>query len=194
MAITTELIKELRDKTGVSIMQCKKALEESGGDIEKAIIALQKQSKAIASKKGGRTLAAGVVASYLHAGGNVGTLVELSCETDFVSKNEEFKKLAHDIAMHVAASNPQFLKRGDVSEEAEKKAREVFAKEIEGKPVDLQEKIIKGKLDAYFDEKTLMRQAFIKDPDKKISDLVESAIQKFGERIEVSRFVRFAVE
>mgnify|MGYP001201628273 CR=1 FL=1 len=194
MEITTEHIKELRDATGVSVMQCKKALEESGGDMEKAKIVLQKQSKVAASKKGDRDLGAGIVASYIHAGGTVGSLVELACETDFVSKNEEFQKLAYDIAMHVAASTPQYLKRDEVTDEDEKKAREVFAKDIEGKPADIQEKIMEGKLDAHFGEKVLLEQPFIKDGDKTIKDLIETAVQKFGERVELTRFARFSIE
>ena len=193
MAITTEQIKELRDATGVSVMQCKKALEEANGDQEKAKIALQKQSKAVASKKLDRELGSGTIASYIHAGGAVGSMVELACETDFVSKNEEFKKLAYDIAMHVAASAPESLKRDDVTEEQESKVKEVFQKEVEGKPSDIQDKIMQGKVSSYFDEKVLLDQKFIKDPDKKISDLIESGIQKFGERIEVLRFVRYSV-
>ena len=136
MAITTDQIKELREATGVSVMQCKKALEESSGDMEKAKIVLQKQSKVAASKKGDRSLGAGIVSSYIHAGGTVGVLVELACETDFVSKNEEFQKIAYDIAMHIAASAPEFLKRDEITVEAEQKAKEVFVKDIEGKPVD----------------------------------------------------------
>ncbi len=193
MAITTEQIKELRDATGVSVMQCKKALEEAGGDQEKAKIALQKQSKAAASKKADRELGAGTVASYIHAGGAVGSMVELACETDFVSKNEEFQKLAYDLAMHIAASAPEFLKREEVSEEEESKVKEVFKKEVEGKPADIQDKIMQGKLDAHFDEKVLLRQKFIKDPDRRISDLVESGVQKFGVRIEIVQYARFSV-
>lgn len=193
MAITTDQIKELRDATGVSVMQCKKALEEAGGDLEKARIALAKQSKQAAAKKADRDLGAGTVASYIHAGGAVGALVELACETDFVSKNEEFQKLAYDIAMHVAAAAPEFMKRDEVTEEQTAKVKEVFQKEVEGKPEDIQEKIMQGKLDAYFDEKVLLDQKFIKDPDKKISDLIEAAVQKFGERTEVVRYARFSV-
>lgn len=193
MEITTNQIKELRDRTGVSVMQCKKALEEAGGDNEKAIIILQKNSKNIAQKKSDRTLGAGIIQSYVHGTGTVGTLVELSCETDFVAKNAEFKTLAYDIAMHIAATDPEFLKKSDVSSEARQKASEVFAKEAEGKPEDIKMKIIEGKLSAYFGEKTLMEQPFIKNPDLKISNLIESAVQKFGEKIEIARFVRFSV-
>jgi len=193
MAITTEQIKELREATGVSVMQCKKALEEAGGDQEKAKVALAKQSKKAASKKADRELGSGTVAAYIHAGGAVGTLVELACETDFVSKNEEFQKIAYDIAMHVAAAAPEFLKRDEVTEEQTTKVKEVFQKEVEGKPEDIQDKIMQGKLDAYFDEKVLLDQKFIKDPEKRISDLIEAATQKFGERTEIVRYSRFSV-
>ncbi len=192
--ITTEQIKTLRDSSGISVMQCKKALEEAQGDMEKALIILRKKGADIATKKADRTLGAGVVASYIHGIGTVGAMVELSCETDFVSKNEEFKTLARDIAMQVAASNPLDLKGEDVAEDAKAKAREVFAKEVEGKPAAIVEKIMQGKLQSYFGEKTLLDQPFIKNPDLTIKMLIESAIQKFGEKIEVARFVRFSVE
>ncbi len=190
--ISTELIKQLRDQTGLSIMQCKKALEEAGGDIEKAIVILQKESKNVATKKSDRTLGAGVVASYIHGAGSVGAIVELSCETDFVAKNDEFKALAYDIAMHVAASNPQFLKMEDITSDAKRAAEEVFVEETAGKPEELKAKILEGKLASYFGEQTLMEQQFIKDPEKKIKDLISGAIQKFGERTEIRRFVRFS--
>ena len=191
--ITTELIKDLRDRTGISVMQCKKALEEAGGDIEKALVILRKKGAAAAEKKADRTLGAGAVAAYVHGNGNVGAMVELSCETDFVSNNAEFKQLAYDIAMHVAASSPQFLKKEDITEEAKKAASEVFAKEVEGKPENLKEKILAGKLDAYFADKVLLEQPFIKNPDITISGLIQSAIQKFGEKTEISKFTRFSV-
>jgi elongation factor Ts len=190
--ITTEQVKELRDRTGLSIMQCKKALEEAHGDIEKAIIILQKKSGEVASKKSGRTLGAGAIASYIHGAGAVGAIVELSCETDFVAKNEEFKALAYDIAMQVAATDPQFLKMEDITPDSKKAAEEVFAAEVKDKPEDMKAKILEGKLNAYFGEQTLMEQPFIKDPEKKIKDLITGATQKFGERTEIRRFVRFA--
>jgi len=192
--ITTEQVKELRDKTGLSIMQCKKALEEAGGDIEKAIVILRKASGGVASKKSDRTLGAGVVASYIHSGGAVGAIVELSCETDFVAKNEEFKGIAYDIAMQVAATDPQFLKMEDITPDSKKSAMEVFSAEVEGKPEDIKEKILEGKLNSYFGEKTLLEQDFIKNPELKIKDLITGAVQKFGERIEVRRFVRFSTQ
>jgi elongation factor Ts len=192
--VTTEEIKQLRDKTGVSVMKCKKALEEAGGDVEKALIILRKEASASADKKSDRDLGAGAVASYIHGDGVVGTLAELSCETDFVSKNEDFQKLAYEIAMHVAAANPTWLSKDDISDEARQKAKEVFAEEIKDKPADLQEKILSGKLETYFDEKTLLEQPYIKDESKKIKDLVNEAVQKFGERTEIRRFARFSVK
>lgn len=191
--ITTEQIKELRDATGVSVMQCKKALEESEGSIEKAIIILRKKSGEIAAKKGDRTFGAGTVQGYMHSTGRVGTIVELLCETDFVSGNEEFKALARDIAMHITATNPKFLKKDDITEEAKNIAREVFIKEVEGKPKDIQDKILAGKLDTYFAEIVLLNQPFIKNPDLTIEAIVQAAVQKFGEKIEISRFHRFGV-
>lgn len=194
MEITTELIKTLRDKTGVSVMQCKKALEEAGGDMDKAIIILQKRSAEAALKKSDRELGAGVVESYVHSTKAVGAMVELMCETDFVSGNEEFKKLAYDIAMHVAAANPQYLKKEDISEESKSKALEVFTPEVEGKPEELKEKILSGKLDAFFGEQVLLEQAFIKNGDLTIKNLIEQGSQKFGEKVEITRFVRFSVK
>jgi len=193
MEITTDQVKELRKETKVSVMQCKKALEEAEGDFEKAKVLLRKQSAKTASKKSDRTLGAGAVSSYIHAGGKVGAMVELLCETDFVAKNEDFQALAREIAMHVAAAAPEFVKPEDIKEEDKVKAREIFTKEAEGKPEDIKQKIIDGKLAAYFDEKTLLNQAYIKDGDKTINALIEEAIQKFGEKMEIGRIARFSV-
>jgi elongation factor Ts len=193
MEITTELIKDLRDKSGVSVMQCKKALEEAGGDMQKAISILQKKSKEIAAKKQDRTLGAGVVASYIHATRKVGSMVELLCETDFVSGNADFQNLARDIAMHVSATNPDYLKMDDVSPAEMEKSQELFASDVEGKPEDIKKKIIEGKLASYWGERVLLDQPFIKNPDLTIRDLINSAIQKFGEKIEMSRFTRFSI-
>lgn len=194
MSATTEQIKELRDQTGISIMQCKKALEEAGGDVNKALIVLRKKGAEVAAKKAGRSLGAGIIAAYIHAGGTVGSMVELSCETDFVSGNEEFKKLAYDAAMHVAAANPEFLRMEDVAEEVKIAAREIFSKEAEGKAGNMKEKIIEGKLSAYFSERVLLNQLFIKNPEITVKTLVDNAVQKFGEKIEISRFVRFSTK
>lgn len=191
--ISTDQVKELRDKTGISIMQCRKALEEAGGDMGKAQIILQKQSKAVAEKKSDRELNAGVIQAYIHSNGSVGAMLELTCETDFVSKNEEFKNLAYDLAMQVAATNPKYLSKEDISQEAKKEAAEVFSKEVADKPDELKEKILSGKLDAFFAEQILLEQPFIKNPDTKIVGLIESAVQKFGEKIRISRFSRFSI-
>lgn len=191
---TTEEIKALRDMTGVSVMQCKKALEEAGGDIEKAKIILRKQSSAIAGKKADRTLGAGVAAAYVHAGGSVVGAVVLGSETDFVSKNEEFSKLAYDIAMHVAAMNPQFMTREDVKDEDLKAAREVFANEAAKVPEAARAKAIEGKVDSYLKERVLLDQPFVKDSSVTIRQLVDSAVQKFGEKVEVVKFSRLSVK
>jgi elongation factor Ts len=191
--ITTEQIKELRDTTGLSIMQCKKALEEAAGDMGKAIILLQKKGAGIAAKKADRTLGAGRVASYVHSTGNIASLVELLCETDFVAKNEEFGALAYNIAMQVAATNPLYLKMADIPEATRKEAEEVFAKEVLGKPEEMKAKILEGKLNAYFKDKVLMEQEYIKNPEVTINGLIEGFIQKFGERTEIGRFTRIGV-
>jgi len=174
-------------------MQCKKALEEAGGDREKAKVILRKQSSSAAAKKAERTLGAGAIGNYVHATGTIGAMTVLSCETDFVAKNDEFRSLARNIAMHVAAMNPEFLRREDVNTEAMDAARAVFEKEAAGKSAEIREKVVSGKLDAYFAEKTLLEQPFIKDEKQRIRDLVAAASQKFGERVEVTRFVRIAV-
>jgi elongation factor Ts len=191
--VTTDVIKKLRDETGVSVMQCKKALEEAGGDVAKAIVILKKKGADAANKKADRTLNAGAIASYVHATGNVGAMIEIACETDFVAKNPEFKQLAYDIAMHIAASKPEFLKREDITADARELAASVFEKETEGKPKDMKEKILEGKLAAYFSERVLLEQPFIKNPEVTIAGLVASAVQKFGEKTEIIRFVRFGV-
>jgi len=191
--ITMDQIKALRDKTGISVMQCRKALEEAGGDEEKALVLLQKKGAEIAAKKSDREFGAGVVASYIHANGSIGAMVQLVSETDFVSNNDEFKTLARDIAMQVSATNPEFTKKEEVDEAAQAKAKEVFQAEVEGKPENLKGQILAGKLDAYFKDKILLEQPFIKNPDVTIKQLIENAIQKFGERIEVARFVRMNI-
>lgn len=193
MEITTENIKQLRDRTGVSIMQCRKALMEAAGDMEKAILILEKNSKSIALKKSERTLGAGVVQSYIHGVGTVGSMVELFCETDFVAKNDDFKNLARELAMHIAAMNPQFVRKEDIGAEDKRKALDVFADEVKGKPENIKEKILEGKLAAFFCERTLLDQPFFKNQEATVSQVIETAIQKFGEKIEVGRFVRFAI-
>lgn len=193
MNISTEQVKKLRDETGVSVMQCRKALEEAGGDEEKAKIILRKISKLSAEKKSDRNLGAGTVASYVHSNGTVGTMVELLCETDFVARNEEFRTLARDIAMHIAALAPEFVKKEDVPEEAKVKAKELFLSEVSDKPKEMQEKILEGKMSNYLAEKVLLDQTFIKNPEMTIKALIEGASQKFGERTEIGRFSRFSI-
>lgn len=194
MEITTELIKALRDETGVSVMQCKKALQGGGGDVEKAKIILRKQSSSIASKKSDRTLGAGVASAYTHAGGSVVGAVVLACETDFVAKNEEFAKLAYGIAMHVAAMNPQFKSRADVREEDKRAAIEVFEKEAANLPEAVRTRAVEGKIESYLKERILLEQAYVKDSTITVRGLIDSAIQKFGEKIEVVRFERLSVK
>ena len=191
--ITTEQVKALRDSTGISVMQCKKALEEAGGDTEKALVILRKKSGELSAKKADRTFGAGIVHAYVHSTGKVATMVELVCETDFVSGNADFKTLAHDIAMHIAAANPKFLNKDEITEEEKNTAREVFMKEVEGKPKDMQDKILEGKLSTYFGEMVLLNQPFIKNPEMTIEALIAAAVQKFGEKIAIARFTRFAV-
>lgn len=190
---TTEEIKQLRDLTGVSIMQCKKALEEAGDDIEKAKVILRKASAAIATKKADRELGAGVAAAYTHAGGAVVGAIVLACETDFVSKNEEFAKLAYDIAMHVAAMKPEFRSREQVQESDIAAAKSVFEGEVANVPEAAREKALQGKIDSYLKEKVLMEQPFVKDGSVTIGELITQAVQKFGEKVEIVRFERLSV-
>ncbi len=191
--ITTEQVKELRNSTGLSIMQCKKALEEADGDMAKAVILLQKKGAGISAKKADRVFGAGAVAAYIHTSGTIGTLLELKCETDFVAKNEEFKALAYNLAMHVAAANPIYLKMSDVPEADKKQAEEAFLKEVADKPADMQAKILENKVNAYFKERVLTEQNYIKNPEQTIQALIEAFVQKFGERTEIGRFTRFGI-
>lgn len=188
-----DIIKALRDETGISVMQCKKALEETGGDVEKAKVILRKASAAAAAKKADRALGAGVAAAYTHAGGTVVGAVVLSCETDFVGKNEEFVKLAYDLAMHVAAMRPEFLNKEQVQEKDIQAARSVFEEEVKNVPEANREKALQGKIDSYLMERVLMEQPYVKDSSLQVKGLIESAIQKFGEKIEITRFERLSV-
>lgn len=194
MEITSAAIKSLRDQTGISVMQCKKALEEAQGDMEKALIILKQKRKEAADKKSDRILGAGAVGVYAHNTGEVAAMVLLASETDFVSKNEQFIALAREIAMHVAAQDPKFISREQVSDEAIVKAKEVFAADIQDKPVDMQEKIMEGKLNSYFKEQILLEQPFIKNPEVTIGEMVDGAVQKFGEKISVVDFKRLSVK
>jgi elongation factor Ts len=191
MEITTDSIKELREMTGVSVMQCKKALEEAGGDLGKAAVILKKHSAASALKKADRSLASGTIGSYTHDG-NIGAMVALACETDFVAKNPEFGALARDLAMHVAATSPAYVTSDEISEEAKQTATAVFEKEVADKPLNMRAKILEGKLSNYFRDQVFLEQSFIKDESKTIRDLLNEATQKFGERVEISRFARLS--
>lgn len=194
MEITSTQIKQLRDQTGISVMQCKKALEEAEGDMDKALIILKKKRSEAADKKADRELAAGAVGVYTHNTNEVAAIVVLSCETDFVAKNQEFIALARDIAMHVAALNPKFISRSEVDDVIIGKAKEVFIAEVQDKPKEMQEKILEGKLSSYFKEQILLEQPFIKNPDTTIGELVNGAVQKFGENVIVTEIRRVAVK
>lgn len=194
MEITSTQIKALRDQTGISVMQCKKALEEAGGDMEKALIILKKKRSEAVDKKADRELGAGTVGAYVHNTHEVAALVHLACETDFVAKNEEFIALARDIAMHTVALAPLYVSRAELSEQSIEKAKEVFQKEVADKPADMQEKIMEGKLNSYFKEQILLEQPFIKNPETTIGDLISGAVQKFGENISVVSISRISIK
>tara|TARA_B100000508_G_scaffold47421_2_gene36915 strand:- start:430 stop:1014 length:585 start_codon:yes stop_codon:yes gene_type:complete len=194
MEITSAQLKELRDKTGISVMQCKKALQEAEGDMEKAVIILKKKRSEAAEKKSDRELGAGAVGSYVHNTNEVAAMVLLASETDFVSKNEEFVALANDIAMHVAATDPKFISKDELPDDAIEKAKEVFAPELEGKPEDMKEKIMQGKLDSYFKDQILLEQDFVKNPEQTIGEMVTGAVQKFGENISIAQISRVSVK
>ncbi|MCA9363091.1 elongation factor Ts [Candidatus Kaiserbacteria bacterium] len=194
MEISSAQIKELRDSTGISVMQCKKALEEAEGDMEKAIIILKKKRSEAADKKSDRELGAGAVGTYVHNTNEVAAMVLLASETDFVSKNEEFIALAKEIAMHVAATNPTYITKEEIPAEAIEKAKEVFAPELEGKPEEMKEKIMEGKLASYFKDQVLSEQDFIKNPDTTIGEMVTGAVQKFGENVSIAQISRVSVK
>jgi elongation factor Ts len=191
MEITTDIIKELRDKTGVSVMQCKKALEEANGDLAQAEVILKKHSAASAEKKADRELGAGAIGSYIHEGA-VGAMVLLSSETDFVAKNPDFAALAREIAMQVAATDPKYATTEEIDPESRAAAQAVFEKEVEGKPEDMKAKILEGKMASYFRDQVLLEQPFIKDETKTVRQLLNEATQKFGERVLVTRFARLS--
>jgi elongation factor Ts len=194
MEITSAQLKELRDKTGISVMQCKKALIEAEGDMDKAVIILKKKRSEAAEKKADRELGAGAVGTYVHNTNEIAAMVLLACETDFVSKNEEFVALAKEIAMHVAATDPKYISKDELPEDAIKKAKEVFAPELEGKPEDMKEKIMQGKLDSYFKDQILSEQDFVKNPEHTIGEMVTGAVQKFGENITIAQISRVSVK
>lgn len=188
-----ELVRELREKTGVGIMDCKRALLEAAGDVEKAGEWLRKKGLATAQKKSSRATKEGVVNSYIHAGGKIGVLVEINCETDFVARTEEFQTFVRDVSMHIAATNPQFVSREQVSKDVLDKEKEVYlaqAKES-GKPANVLEKIVEGKIDRFFSDICLIEQPFVKDPEKTVKDVMTALIAKMGENISIARFTRF---
>lgn len=185
------LVKELRELTGAGIMDVKEALNESGGNKEQALDLLRKKGIAKLAKKADRLAKEGVVESYIHGGGRIGVLVELNCETDFVARTEDFKNLAKELALHIAAVNPLYVSREDVPAEVIEKEREIYKEQSQGKPDDVVEKMIEGKLAKYFEEACLLEQPFVKDGDKKISDLIAESTAKMGENVQVRRFARF---
>ncbi|MFZ8802504.1 MAG: translation elongation factor Ts [Candidatus Calescibacterium sp.] len=190
-----EKVKELKEITGAGFADCRKALAEANGDMEKAIEILRKRGLAKAEKKLARQAKEGIVDAYIHIGGRIGVLVEVNCETDFVARNEEFKKFVHEIAMQIAAMSPRWIKREDVPEEIVRKEFEIYFEQskAEGKPDHIAEKIAKGKLEKFFEENCLYEQIWIKDGKSKIEDLIKSMIAKFGENISVRRFARFEI-
>jgi len=191
--VSPTLVKQLREKTNAGMMDCKKALVEAGGDLEKAEDILRKKGIASASKKASRSVKEGVVASYIHLQGKVGVLVEVNCETDFVAKNDIFREFVKDLTLHIAAAHPVYVVRDEVPEAVIEREREIYRDQVKGKPANVVEKIVDGKLDKFYGSVCLLDQAFIKDPDKTIKDLVASKIAELGENIVVRRFARFAV-
>ncbi|MDQ7787290.1 MAG: translation elongation factor Ts [Thermodesulfovibrionales bacterium] len=190
--ISADLIKELREKTGVGMMECKKALTESDGDFEKAIDFLRQKGLATAVKKAGRTASEGLIESYIHMG-KIGTLVEINCETDFVARTEEFRELVKDVAMQIAASNPVYLSREDIHMDVIEREKEIYRAQVADKPPQVMEKIIEGKLEKYYTDVCLLDQVFIKDTEQKqkVKDLITEKISKLGENIVIRRFARF---
>lgn len=193
--ITAGMVKELRERTGVGMMDCKNALVETEGDIEKAIEALRTKGLAQAAKKATRVASEGAVSSYIHMGGRIGVLLEINCETDFVAKTEEFQALCHDIAMQIAASKPEFVRREEVSQETIEAEKRILRQQAlnEGKPEKIVDKMVEGRIEKYYKENCLLEQPFIKDTDKTVLDLLNEKIMKLGENIAVRRFVRYEV-
>ncbi|REJ75884.1 MAG: translation elongation factor Ts [Acidobacteria bacterium] len=193
MTISAQQVKELRDRTGAGMMDCKKALVEAEGDIEKAIDALRTRGLAAAAKKAGRSTSEGAVSSYIHAGGKIGVLLEVNCETDFVARTDDFQELCRDIAMHIAAADPRFVRREEVTDEVLERERQIFRDQAleQGKPENIVDKIVDGKLSKFYGETVLLEQAFVKDPDHTVGDLITQKVAKIGENIQVARFARF---
>jgi len=193
--ITAEMVKELRERTSAGMMDCKRALSEAGGDMEKAVDILRKKGLAAAAKKAGRIAAEGLVESYIHGGGRIGVLVEVNCETDFVAKTDEFRELCRDIAMQVAASRPEFVSRDEISPAVIEKEKEILRVQAlnEGKPAHVVDKMVEGRIKKYYKEVCLLEQPFIKDTDMSVQQLITEKIAKIGENISVRRFARFQV-
>jgi elongation factor Ts len=193
MEISAELVKKLREKTGVGLMDCKEALKQAAGDMEKAIEYLREKGLAKLQKRMGKVASEGVIASYIHTGGKVGTMVEVNCETDFVANTKEFQEFAKDIAMQVTASNPLYVRREDVPEEAKEKEKNIYRKQAieSGKPEKIIDKIAEGKMEKFYQEVCLIEQPFIKNQDITVKELLEELIVKMGEKILVNRFMRF---
>ena len=193
MQVTAQMVKELRERTGAGMMDCKAALAETQGDMEKAVDLLRKKGLAAAAKKAGRVAAEGVVGSYIHAGGKIGVLVEVNCETDFVAKTEGFQELVHDIAIHIAAAEPRFVRREEVTAELLERERAIYHEQAaaSGKPANVVDKIVAGKMEKFYGEACLLEQPFVKNPDQTVGQLVTAAVAKIGENIQVRRFARF---
>jgi len=192
---SAQLVKELREKTGAGFSDCRNALVESGGDLQKAIDVLRKKGQAAAAKKAQRTTSEGLVSCYIHAGGKIGVLIEVNCESDFVARTDDFQRLCHDVAMHIAALDPRFLKREDVTQETLDREREIYREQAKatGKPAPVIDKIVQGKMEKFYEENCLYEQHFIKDEGTTIKELVDAAIAKLGENMSIRRFARFKV-
>lgn len=195
MKITSQMVKELRDKTNAGMMDCKKALSDNDGDMEKSIDALRTKGLAVAAKRAGRSTSEGIVQPYVHAGGKLGVMVEVGCETDFVAKTDDFQNFAKDVAMHIAAVNPIAINKDSVPAETVAREKDIYTQQAldSGKPANIAEKIVSGKLDKFYAEVCLLEQKFVKNPDLSIQDLLNELIAKMGENISIKRFVRFQV-
>ena len=195
MAITSKMVKDLRDKTQAGMMDCKKALEKTDGDMEKAVDLLRQKGLAIAAKRAGRATSEGVIETYIHAGGKLGVMVELGCETDFVAKNDDFREFARDIAMHIAAANPIAISREEVPAAVIAREKEIYIQQAidSGKPQAIAEKMVTGKIEKFLAEIALLEQKFVKNPDISIQDLLNALVGKIGENISIKRFARFQI-
>ena len=195
MSVSAKDVKALRDRTGAGMMDCKKALEETGGDMEAAIDYLRSKGAARAAKRAEKAANEGTVGHYIHHGGRIGVLVEVNCETDFVANTDDFQGLARDLAMHIAAASPLAVQEDDIAADVVERERQVYLEQVrgEGKPENIQEKIVEGKLRKFFEEATLLKQPFVKNPEKTVEELITEVSAKTGEKIEVARFVRYEV-